>query len=222
MLLARTWEWALNRMKALGAPALIIDVRLNGGGSALLARYFAGSFYKAAFTLDKTFQADASGQLVLVGQDDVQAAPVQWDKPVAVLIGPACVSACELFAAALAHDPQHLVVGRYPTAGVEAGVEPWTLPDGLYFQAPTVQMQTPAGQVFLEGRGVLPNVKVPVTVESLLYSDAQELAAAESALQPLVAGAQATQAATAATTLATPTATQAATAATTLASTLDK
>src|SRR5260221_1394641 len=184
-------------MKALGVPALIIDMRQNGGGSALLARYFAGSFYKETFTLDKSFYANTSGKFIYVGKDDVQAAPVQWDKPVAVLIGPACASACEIFVAALAHDPQHLVVWRYPTAGVEAGVEPWTLPEELYFQAPTLQIQTPDGQIFLEGVGVVPNVKVPDTVEDLLYNHEQELAAAEKALQLVIARTQATAAPTA-------------------------
>jgi C-terminal processing protease CtpA/Prc len=172
-------------------------MRQNGGGSALLARYFAGSFYTDPFTLDRAFQSDSSGQFMYVSRDDVPAAPVQWEKPVAVLIGPACASGCEVFAAALAHDPQHLLVGRYPTADVEAGVEPWTLPDNLTFQVPTLREQSPDGRLFVEGVGVVPNVKVPVTVESLLYSQVQELAVADQALQPLIAKTQATAAPTA-------------------------
>jgi C-terminal processing protease CtpA/Prc len=182
VLLTRSWEWALNLMKQLEVPALILDMRQNGGGSGLLANYFAGSFTKEAFVLNKSFQADKDGKFVYVGSDLIEPAPVQWEGPVAVLVGPACASACEIFSAAVAHDPKHLVVGRYPSAGVEAGVEPWTLPEGLYFQAPTTQIQTPDGKIFLEGVGVVPTVKVPVTVESLLSTDDQELPVAEKAL----------------------------------------
>lgn len=187
VLLTRTWEWALNRMKDLQVPALIIDMRQNGGGTGLMATYFAGSFYKQSFILDKAYQADKTGKFVYVSRDEVAPAPVQWDGPVAVLIGPACYSACEIFSAAMAHDTNHLIVGRYPTAGVEASVEPWTLPDGLYFQAPTGRLVTPDDKIFLEGVGVLPNVKVPITAESLLSTDDQELPAAEKALESLTA-----------------------------------
>src|SRR5262249_50569339 len=118
---------------------------------------------------------------------EVAPAPVQWEGPVAVLIGPACYSACEIFSAAMAHDPKHLIVGRYPTAGVEASVEPWKLPDGLYFQAPTGRLLTPDDQIFLEGVGVIPNIKVPITLESLLTTEDQELPAAEKALESIIA-----------------------------------
>lgn len=182
VLLTRSWEWAINKMIDLKATGLIIDMRQNGGGSGLLARYMAGSFYTQGFVLAQSFQADKTGKFVYVGKDRVDPAPVQWDGPVAVLVGPNCYSACEIFAAAVAHDSNHLIVGRYPTGGVEAGVEPWTLPDGLYFQAPVVQIQYPDGKIFLEGVGVVPNVKVPVTTQSLLSKDDLELPAAEKAL----------------------------------------
>lgn len=186
VLLTRSWEWTLNKLKEVGVPGLIIDVRDNGGGWGGIARYFAGSFYTQSFVLSKSLEAAKDGKFVYVGRDDVDPAPVQWAGPVAVLIGTECYSACEIFSAAMAHDKNHLMVGRYPTAGVEAGVEPWKLPDGLYFQAPTLQIQYPDGKIFLEGVGVPPNVKVPVTVESLLAKASdQELPAAEKALKNL-------------------------------------
>ncbi len=212
VLLTRTWEWALNLMSQLQVPGLILDMRQNPGGSGLLATYFAGSFYKQPFVLNKTYQADKNGKFVYVGQDEVDPAPVQWDGPVAVLVGPACASACEIFAAGVAHDPGHLIVGRYPSAGVEASVEPWTLPDGLYFQAPTGRIETPDGKVFLESVGVVPNVKVPVTVKSLLSTDDQELPAAEKALQGVIDKTKATPEATQAAGGAVPAATAAPTA----------
>ncbi len=186
ILMVRSWEWALNMLAQQNVPAVIVDMRSNGGGSGLLARYMAASFTSQSFVLAQTYQADKDGKFVYIGKDVVDPAPVQWEAPVAVLVGPNCYSACEIFSAAVAHDPSHLIVGRYPTGGVEAGVEPWTLPDGLYFQAPVSQIRYPDGKIFLEGVGVVPNVKVPITVQSLLSTDDQELPAAEKALDDLL------------------------------------
>ena len=183
VLISHSWENALKTLDQAGVPALIVDARQNGGGSGLLSQYFAGSFYTTGFVEDKTLEADKNGKFVEVGADHVDPAPVQWTKPVAVLVGPACFSACEIFAGAMAHNPDNLIVGRYPTAGVEAGVEPWTLPGGIYFQAPVQRLVDTAGNIFLEGVGVKPNVKVPVTVQSLLSTDDPDIPAAEKALQ---------------------------------------
>jgi len=91
-------------------------------------------------------------------------------KPVAVLIDERCASACELFAAAIAFDPTHVIVGCTPTAGAEGGVIPWVLRDNLDFQALVIGFQHPDGRIFREGVGVVPNVKVPNTPESLVIA----------------------------------------------------
>jgi C-terminal processing protease CtpA/Prc len=182
----RMWEFALQTLLNEKVPAIIIDARQNGGGRGDIARYFAGSFYTKEFQLDETLAATKGGQFVSLGKDIVQPSPVQWTSPVAVLVGPACYSACEIFSAAMAHDPAHLIVGRYPSAGVEAGVEPWTLPDGLYFQSPVYRIVYPDGKIFLEGVGVIPTLKVPVTAQSLLSTDDLELQAADKALSDAI------------------------------------
>lgn len=218
ILMTHQWDWSLQQLQQLGVPGLIIDLRQNFGGWGDVADYFSGSFTKQKFTLNRSYQADPTGKLVYEGADTVYPSPVQWDAPAAILVGPACASACEIMAAGFAHDPSHIVVGSYATAGVEAGVHPWTLPDNLYFQAPIDELQNPDGSVFLEGVGVVPNVKVPVTVQSLLSADDQELPAAEKALDAAVkalATETATEGAAAATSSATPAATISATGAVT-------
>jgi C-terminal processing protease CtpA/Prc len=170
ILMTHAWDWAIQRLNALRVPAVIVDVRLNSGGNGDLATYFAGSFYDKPFVLNTAFLSDDTGKQIDVGDTTVDPSPEQWKGPVAVIINPGCASACEIFAAAVAHDPNHLIVGRSPSAGVEAGVEPWTLPDGLYFQAPVIAFHNPDGSIFLEGVGVVPNVKVPNTPENLLVT----------------------------------------------------
>ncbi len=181
--LSGAWETALTTFNQLGVQTLIVDMRQNPGGSPITATYFAGSFYTDPFDLAAFYLADKSGNFVYEGKQTILPSPVQWTGPVAVLIGPDCASACEIFSGAMAHDKNHLMVGYYPTAGVEAGIEYWTLPDGLNFQAPTERLVDPTTQKpFLEGVGVQPNVKVPVTAANLLSTEDPQLLAAEQAL----------------------------------------
>jgi len=180
-LLAASWEWALERLDRAGVPALIVDVRGNAGGAGLLATYFAGAFTGEPFDLAEQRFADPSGELVFSGTLDVEPTPTGWEKPVAVLVDGGCASACEIFAAAVAHDPAHLIVGETPTAGVMASVFPWELPGGIQLQAPLGRMDA-GGEIFVEGRGVAPTVDVPVTVEGLTSGEDGVLAAAEAEL----------------------------------------
>jgi C-terminal processing protease CtpA/Prc len=183
-LVAASWEWALTRLNDLGVPALIVDVRGNSGGAGQLATYFAGSFTDKRFDLADAYYAGPSGQLVYAGTTSIDPAPIQWTKPVAIVIDAKCASACEIFTAAVAQNPAHRIVGQYPTAGVEGAIYPWNLPDNLYFQAPLGLYQKD-GQVFIEGTGVQPTVHVPVTQASLTSDDDVVLAAAEADLQSL-------------------------------------
>jgi C-terminal processing protease CtpA/Prc len=181
VLMTHAWEWAIDELNAVGAPGLIVDVRGNAGGSGGLPTYFAGSFYDDKFELAESRFATESGEFVPNGKVIVEPAPVQWNGPVAVLIDENCASACEIFAAAMAADADHLIVGQYPTAGVEASVYPWLLPGDLFFQAPLEYLEADGG-VWIEGVGVPPTVEVPVTAENLLGDEDVVLEAAETAL----------------------------------------
>lgn len=180
-LMAASWEWAIERLNALGVPAVIVDVRGNLGGAGLLAGYFAGSFTAEPFDLAEYRFAKPSGELVFSGTFDIQPTPSRWERPVAVLIDGSCASACEIFAAAVARDPEHLIVGQTPTAGVLASVFPWRLPGGILFQAPLGRLEA-GGEVFVEGVGVAPSLDVPITIGSLTREADDVLDAAEDAL----------------------------------------
>jgi C-terminal processing protease CtpA/Prc len=185
VLMTTAWDYALTTMLSLGAPALIIDLRDNGGGLGVSPLYMAGSFYDEPFELFRTELINEQGVGVDIGGDDVVPGTVQWDLPVAVLIDDGCASACELMTAAIAENPDHLIVGYTPTAGVEASVFLWNLPGDIPFQAP-YQRLVRDGKIYLEGTGVPPNVEVPATIDNLLDPDDEVIEAAEEALVPQI------------------------------------
>jgi carboxyl-terminal processing protease len=190
-MMTTAWNNALNTFSALGAQALILDLRDNPGGLGETPLILAGSFYDNEFDLDRMEFINEQGEDVDVGADQVVPSPLQWDLPVAVLIDADCYSACEIFAAAMAENPANLIVGYTPTAGVEAGIYSWNLPGDVYFQAP-IERLVRDGKVFIEGEGVPPNVKVPATEENLLNPGDEVLDAAVTALGPAIASSQAT------------------------------
>jgi C-terminal processing protease CtpA/Prc len=184
-LTTHAWEWALRRLREEDVPALIVDIRDNGGGLTRLPIYLAGSFTDAPYTLARQIFTDDRGGRVTMGIDRVLPTPARWNRPLAVLVNDRCVSACELFAAALARDPATLVVGMEGTAGVVGGIYAWKLPGGLPFRAPLVAFEDEAGNILLEGTGVQPTVVVPRTAATLLLGPGAKdatLAAAEAAL----------------------------------------
>lgn len=191
VLMTTAWKSALDNFKAIGAPALILDLRDNSGGWGGTPTILAGSFYDHPFELDRSELINVNGETVEVGADEVEPSPTQWDKPVAVLVDADCVSACEIFAAATAENPHHLIVGYTPTGGVEAGVYVWNLPGGIYFQA-SIERLVRNGKVFIEGTGVAPNVTVLATAEHLLNPGDEVLQAAEDALGSVKPGVTAT------------------------------
>jgi C-terminal processing protease CtpA/Prc len=182
VLMTTAWERALDTFTTLGTPALILDMRDNPGGLGETATILAGSFYDQRFELARLEFINAEGESVDVGADEVVPAPVQWDLPVAVLIDADCVSACEIFVAAMAEDPNHIIVGYTSTAGVEAGIYAWNLPGEIYFQA-SIQRIVRNGEVFIEGEGVPPTFEVPATEENLLNPEDEVLLTAEEALR---------------------------------------
>jgi carboxyl-terminal processing protease len=97
-------------------------------------------------------------------------APLHYEGPVALLISPYCISACEGFANAMSQQDRSVVIGHFPTAGAygEVGRGQYNLPEDLSLQSPTGRPETPDGKLLIEGQGVPPDLTVPVTEESAL------------------------------------------------------
>lgn len=185
-LMARLWDRYMQGLLDNEVPGLILDLRQNPGGSGRMAQDFAGYFFEDEFQpFTALYYNDISGQFEASKHPSrIEPAPSFFAGPIAVLVGPDCVSACEGFASSLQHDGRVIVVGHYPSAGAygEVGQGQYNLPDELTIQFPTGRYETPDGELAIEGVGVIPDITVPVTAESALGQEDAVLQAAIEAL----------------------------------------
>ena len=186
-LMAKLWDRYMQGMIDNDIPGLIIDLRMNSGGSSGLAMDFAGYFFDQEIKLYDTYYYNAnSGQFEASGYPVmIKPAPLYYKGPIAVLVSPDCVSACEGFAYALHQNQRSTMVGNYPTAGAfgEVGLGQYKLPDDFSMQFPTGRSVTPNGEIVIEGIGIIPDITVPITLESIQGQVDTVLEAAVQALQ---------------------------------------
>jgi C-terminal processing protease CtpA/Prc len=167
----RLWEFAIRRMIDNAVPGIIIDLRHNTGG-APIGTYFAGMFVTERIDLtydyyysDKSGEFESYRPVSYVEPDD----DLYYDGNLAVLVSPACSSACEDVAYVLGQLEQTRVIGYYPTDGIfgEVGRGQYELPGGYSFQIPTGMTKDLDGHIIIEGMGVEPDVYVPRTLETM-------------------------------------------------------
>lgn len=171
VLTIQIWEYALQYFIQNEVPGIILDMRHNSGGSGWLADQMAAYFFDeelvtgiGAFYDEVTgeFYTDpASEALMLPPREDLR-----YSGPVVVMVGPACISACEFFSYAMTLEDRATVVGQYPSDGAGGGVEAFLMPEDTYVQMTVSREMDADGNIHLEGKGVVPDVRVPVTVES--------------------------------------------------------
>jgi carboxyl-terminal processing protease len=171
-LMARLWERFIETLIEEEVPGLIIDMRINGGGNGGLANDFVGYFFSQEVTVSQ--HAYYNERLEEFEYTDfptiIKPGPMHYDGPIAVLVSPFCVSACEGFSYALSLNERSIMIGQSPTAGAygEVGRGQYELPEEISVQFPTGRSETPDGDLLIEGVGVALDITVPITEESAL------------------------------------------------------
>lgn len=170
-LTAEIWVDYIQDLLDTGVPGLIIDLRINGGGSGGLALNFAGYMFDEEMVVEKHgYYNHELGEFEFEEEipTKIEPAELYYGAPVALLVSPDCVSACEGFAYYMTQNDRSIVVGHAGTAGAygEVGRGQYALPGGINLQVPTGRPETLEGELVIEGEGILPDILVPVTLES--------------------------------------------------------
>lgn len=187
----KLFERALQAFEARNVPGIIIDMRYNGGGTPLgLAGFLTDQeipLGRPYYYNENTRQFEPEGTPDKVIPNTNQ---YRFDR-IAVLVGPACASACEEEAYSFSKVPGAEVVGMFPSASMfgEVSRGQFAMPEGFTMQFPTGRYLLPDGSIFLEGTGVQPTLWVPKTFATVSSIEDVVLKFGESAvLQPLGAG----------------------------------
>jgi len=172
-LLIRVFKRALEEFEAFGVPGVIIDMRLNFGGAPM---GLAGFLHDKEIQLAQLeYYSDKTGQFEPEGpRDRVYPNENVYSFPnMVLLVDQFCFSACEIEAYGFSQVPGMVVMGQYPTAGVEAETARgnFVLPEGIEFGIPTGRFTMPDGSLFLEGVGVEPSIRIAVDAESVLSAE---------------------------------------------------
>jgi carboxyl-terminal processing protease len=167
----RDVERLLRDFRGQQVEGVVIDLRNNGGGSLTEAVELTGLF------IDKgpVVQVRESGGRVQVDSDS--APGVVWDGPLAVLINRGSASASEIFAGAIQDYGRGLIIGETSfgkgTVQNLVDLDRWPMADGKRFG----QVKLTIAQFFLPGgsstqnKGVVPDIKFPVTVDASEFGE---------------------------------------------------
>lgn len=142
--------------------ALILDLRPNSGGDETLAKPIAAWFVEGEKVYAKNAYRDVKSETgfgpVLSRTIRGHSPPRRFDKPVAVLMGPANMSSCEAFLLMMKQGKKVTLIGRR-SYGSSGNPKPHALDNGVEVFIPSWKAMRPDGRCF-EGEGIAPDVKV--------------------------------------------------------------
>ncbi len=139
---------------------LIVDVRLNGGGSEPQARHVAGRFLEKEFTYAYSQYRNGPQHTNLTEKIARRAAPHgpwRYHRPVVLLIGQKCMSSSESFVAMMSGAPQVTIMGDH-TCGSSGNPQMLRLPLEVTVSVPRWIDYLPDGTP-LDERGFRPQIQ---------------------------------------------------------------
>lgn len=169
----------LREVKASPTPlnGVILDLRGNGGGWDLLYFTMASHFFDAdqpvsMHWIDLDSFNPNVGELVREApREYLLSAPepdLYYGGLLVVLVDQNCASSCEFFTQFLQTNDRATVVAQHASAGAGAPINRVAMPFGITFQYTKGRSYfAGAEELNLEGKGVVPDVRVPVTLESV-------------------------------------------------------
>jgi C-terminal processing protease CtpA/Prc len=168
----QVWERAIQYFNDKQVPGVILDLRDNGGGSGWLADQMAAYFFDKETVVGNSsqyskaigeFYIDPGGEAIMIPP----RAELQYSGPVVVMVGPNCASACEFFSYDMTINDRAAIVGEYPSEGAGGSVEDFMMPENITVRMTVGRAVDANGNIHIEGKGVVPTVRVPVTLDTL-------------------------------------------------------
>jgi RNA polymerase sigma-70 factor (ECF subfamily) len=154
----RQCQQALEEMR--GTRGLIVDVRLNGGGSEDLARIVAGRFLTNSFIYSFSQFRNGPSHTNLtekLARAVEPCGPWRYNRPVVLLIGQKCMSSNESFVGMMTGDPDLTTMGDH-TCGSSGNPRMVQLPLDITVSVPRWIDYLPDGTP-LDERGFQPQIQ---------------------------------------------------------------
>ena len=155
------------------APALVIDVRGNGGGSETIARAVAGCFVDQPVVYAKHVVCDPEAENGFSQPQERTLVPnkrrPRYRGQIAVLTGPVVMSSNEAFLLMMKQVPNTVLVGA-PSQGSSGNPQPHDLENGVTIYLPSWRSMNPDGETF-EGKGIPPDIEVSSKPEDFAAAD---------------------------------------------------
>lgn len=183
LLTVQLWERMIQTFADAQIPGIIVDMRQNGGGSGFLADQMAAYFFDEPLVIGNgAIYDEATGGFYVDPNTPsrfyLPSQNLRYGGEVTVLVGPSCSSACEFFSYDMTLEDRAAIVGQYPTGGLGGGIQDFAMPEGQFVRIAVGRNLDTDGNIIIEGTGVVPDVSVPVTLESLVSGEDVVLGAA--------------------------------------------
>ena len=170
-----TGKWVKRKItENSSAKALIIDLRGNGGGWVAEVKETLSIFFPAKTVIGTFTERDLDEKTFRVGSNDF------YKGQIIVLIDGNSVSGAEILASAFQETGRGKIAGQKSAGEVLNGITK-SLSNGLKLYVAVRDYKTAKG-IRLEGKGVMPDIEVPLTIEDFRK---QPDAALEKALESL-------------------------------------